>query len=47
MLEINGLTDRYNSIAAPVNVSFRINQGEVCGYLGPKGSGRPQRGART
>jgi ABC-type multidrug transport system ATPase subunit len=29
VLKINGLTDRYNSIAALDDVSFPINQGEV------------------
>jgi ABC-type multidrug transport system ATPase subunit len=40
MLEVKGLTKRYNSIAAVDDVSFRIDSGKVYGYLGPNGSGK-------
>jgi ABC-2 type transport system ATP-binding protein len=40
MLEVKGLTKRYNSIAAVDDVSFRIDPGEVYGYLGPNASGK-------
>ena len=40
MLEVKGLTKRYNIIAAVDDVSFRIDAGEVYGYLGPNGSGK-------
>ena len=40
MLEVKGLTKRYNRIAVVDDVSFCINPGEVYGYLGPNGSGK-------
>jgi len=40
MLEVNGLTKRYNRKAVVDDVSFRIERGEVYGYLGPNGSGK-------
>jgi ABC-2 type transport system ATP-binding protein len=40
LLEARGLTKRYNRVPVVDDVSFRINPGEVCGYLGPNGSGK-------
>jgi ABC-2 type transport system ATP-binding protein len=40
VLEVKGLTKRYNIIAAVDDVSFCIDAGEVYGYLGPNGSGK-------
>lgn len=40
MLEVKGLTKRYSSKAVVDDVSFRIDPGEVYGYLGPNGSGK-------
>jgi ABC-2 type transport system ATP-binding protein len=40
MLQVTGLTKKYNSIAAVHDVSFLIEPGEVFGYLGPNGSGK-------
>ena len=40
MLEVRGLTKRYSNITAVDGVSFRIEPGEVYGYLGPNGSGK-------
>ena len=40
MLEVKGLTKRYNRIAVVDDVNFCINPGEVYGYLGPNGSGK-------
>ena len=40
MLEIHGLTKRYNGIAAIDGVSFSIRPREILGYLGPNGAGK-------
>jgi ABC-2 type transport system ATP-binding protein len=40
MLEIRGLTKRYNGIPAVDEVSFSISPGEILGYLGPNGAGK-------
>lgn len=40
MLEIRGLTKRFNGIPAVEDVSFSIRPGEILGYLGPNGAGK-------
>jgi len=40
MLEVRGLTKRYNGIPAVENVSFHIAPGEILGYVGPNGAGK-------
>ncbi len=40
MLEIRSLTKRYNGIPAVQDVSFRIEPGEMLGYVGPNGAGK-------
>ena len=40
MLEVKDLTKRYSNITAVDDVSFRVDPGEVYGYLGPNGSGK-------
>ena len=40
MFEVKGLTKRFNRVPVVDDVSFRIDPGEVCGYLGPNGSGK-------
>lgn len=40
MLEARGLSKFYGSVPAVQNVTFRLEPGEVLGYLGPNGSGK-------
>ncbi|HTZ57817.1 MAG TPA: ABC transporter ATP-binding protein [Acidobacteriaceae bacterium] len=40
MLELQNVYKSYRGIPAISNVSFRVNSGEVVGYLGPNGSGK-------
>src|ERR1035438_5040713 len=40
MLEICGLTKRFNGIPAVEDVSFTLQSGEILGYVGPNGAGK-------
>ena len=40
MLEVRSLTKRFNGIPAVHEVSFRIEPGEILGYVGPNGAGK-------
>lgn len=40
MLEVQNLSKRYRGIPAVEDVSFRVEAGEIVGYLGPNGSGK-------
>ena len=39
-LEVRRLTKRYRRVPVVNDVNFRVNSGEVTGYLGPNGSGK-------
>jgi ABC-2 type transport system ATP-binding protein len=40
MLEVCGLTKKFNGLAAVENVSFTLRPGEILGYVGPNGAGK-------
>ncbi len=40
MIEVQGLTRRYGELVAIESVSFRVNEGEVMGFLGPNAAGK-------
>jgi ABC-2 type transport system ATP-binding protein len=40
VLELENLSKSYRGIPAISNVNFRVNAGEVVGYLGANGSGK-------
>ncbi|MEM2121831.1 MAG: ATP-binding cassette domain-containing protein, partial [Candidatus Woesearchaeota archaeon] len=40
IIEVKGLTKRFNSFKAIDNISFSVNKGEVFAFLGPNGAGK-------
>ncbi len=40
MIQAEKLTKRYGEVTAVENVSFNIDQGDICGFLGPNGAGK-------
>jgi len=40
MLQVNGLTKRYNNTLAVNNISFEVENGEIAVLLGPNGAGK-------
>ena len=40
MIEVTGLTKRYNDVTVVDDVSFSVARGEVLGFLGPNGAGK-------
>lgn len=40
LLEIRGVTKTFGGVAANVDVTFDVNQGEILGLIGPNGAGK-------
>lgn len=40
MLELRGLSKRYGSVAALDGVSFVVEAGRICGFVGANGAGK-------
>jgi ABC-2 type transport system ATP-binding protein len=40
IIEIRGLTKKFNGFTAVKNISFSVNKGEVFAFLGPNGAGK-------
>lgn len=40
MIEVTGLTKRYNDVTVVEDVTFTVARGEVLGFLGPNGAGK-------
>ena len=40
VIQVSGLTKRYNSLTAVDNISFEVYRGEIFGILGPNGAGK-------
>lgn len=40
MIEVSQLTKRYRDLVALEDLSFRVEKGEILGFLGPNGSGK-------
>lgn len=43
LIEVKGLTKQYGKHLAVNNISFKVEAGEILGFLGPNGAGSPQR----
>jgi ABC-2 type transport system ATP-binding protein len=42
MIEVQSLTKKYPTRLAVDDVTFSVRQGEIVGFLGPNGAGRPR-----
>lgn len=40
MLKVSSLTKKYGKVTAVDNLSFKLNEGEICAIMGPNGAGK-------
>ena len=40
VIDVTGMTKRFDNRAVVDNVDLQVRTGEVCGFLGPNGSGK-------
>src|SRR2546430_10559776 len=39
-IDVQGMTKRFGSLTAVDHIDLQVRQGEICGFLGPNGSGK-------
>ncbi|MGZ5175540.1 MAG: ATP-binding cassette domain-containing protein, partial [Burkholderiales bacterium] len=39
-IDVHGLTKRFGALTAVDHIDLQVRAGEICGFLGPNGSGK-------
>src|SRR3954470_5003017 len=39
-IDVHGMTKRFGKLTAVDHIDLKVRQGEICGFLGPNGSGK-------
>ncbi len=39
-IDVHGMTKRFGSLVAVNHIDLQVRKGEICGFLGPNGSGK-------